>query len=279
MFQNRVMPSGNALWLLGRHSLSMGGNYSYTQLNIRDRRTGTGQISTQDFGNFAQGNIAAQNASFTTTTFLVGNANRYYRANQVGAYVQDKLQLFSNLSLTAGVRYDWDAGLTEKNGNIFNFNPSTYSFNPDCLTNGDDSPADCYPGNGIVIAGNNKQATAGASKTTLTGRQWGFGPRIGAAWQPKMFNDKLVVRAGTGIYYDRGENFAFFSPGYSIGQVTGGPFGVAQSPPFVNAVQCNPNGGSDPVDTPGATCAGTYSLSTPYGSGTSFKQPTAKRRI
>ena len=276
MFQNRVMPSGNALWLLGRHSLSMGGNYSYTQLNIRDRRTGTGQISTQDFGNFAQGNIAAQNASFTTTTFLVGNANRYYRANQVGAYVQDKLQLFPNLSLTAGVRYDWDAGLTEKNGNIFNFNPSTYSFNPACLTNGDDSPADCYPGNGIVIAGNNKQATPGASKTTLTGRQWGFGPRIGAAWQPKMFNDKVVVRAGTGIYYDRGENFAFFSPGYSIGQVTGGPFGVAQSPPFVNAVQCNPNGGSDPVDTPGATCAGTYSLSTPYGSGTSFKQPTGK---
>ena len=114
MFQNRVMPSGNALWLLGRHSLSMGGNYSYTQLNIRDWRTGTGQIATQDFGNFAQGNIAAQNASFTTTTFLVGNANRYYRANQVGAYVQDKFQVRSNLSLTAGIRYDWDAGLTEK---------------------------------------------------------------------------------------------------------------------------------------------------------------------
>ena len=120
----------------------------------------------------------------------MGNANRYYRANQVGAYVQDKLQLYSNLSLTAGVRYDWDAGLTEKNGNIFNFNPSSYSFNPACLTNGDDNPADCYPGNGIVIAGNNKQATPGASKTTLTGRQWGFGPRIGAAWQPKMFHDK-----------------------------------------------------------------------------------------
>ena len=276
MFQNRVMPSGNALWLLGKHSLSFGGNYSYTQLNIRDRRTGTGQIATQDFGEFAQGNIAAQNASFTTTTFLVGNANRYYRANQVGAYVQDKFQFSPKISFTAGVRYDWDAGLTEKNGNIFNFNPSKYSFNTDCLTNGDDNPDDCYPSNGIVIAGNNKQATAGASKTTLTGRQWGFGPRVGVAWQPKMFNDKVVVRAGSGIYYDRGENFSFFSPGYSIGQVTSGPFGVAQSPPFVNAVQCNPNLGSDPVSTPGANCAGTFSLSTPYGSGTTIKQPTGK---
>ena len=276
MFQNRLMPSGNALWLLGKHSLSFGGNYSYTQLNIRDRRTGTGQIATQDFGGFAQGNIAAQNASFTTTTFLVGNANRYYRANQVGAYVQDKFQFSPNISLTAGIRYDWDAGLTEKNGNIFNFNPSKYTFNADCLTNGDDNPSDCYPSNGIVIAGNNKQATAGASKTTLTGRQWGFGPRVGIAWQPKMFNDKVVVRAGTGIYYDRGENFSFFSPGYSIGQVTSGPFGVAQSPPFVNAVQCNPSLGSDPVSTPGANCAGTFNLSTPFGSGTTIKQPTGK---
>ena len=275
MFQNRLMPSGNALWLLGKHSLSMGGNYSYTQLNIRDKRTGTGQIATEDFGNFAQGNIAAQNASFTTTTFLVGNADRYYRANQVGAYVQDKFQWGPNLSLTAGIRYDWDAGLTEKYGNIFNFNPSKYSFNPDCLTNGDDNPADCYPSNGIVIAGNNKQATPGASKTTLTGRQWGFGPRLGVAWQPAMFHDKLVVRSGAGIYYDRGENFAFFSPGYSIGQVTGGPFGVAQSPPFVNAVQCNPSA-TTPVSTPGANCAGTFSLSTPFGSATTYKQPTGK---
>ena len=35
------------------------------------------------------------------------------------------------------------------------------------------------------------------------------------------------------MYYDRGQLFTYFSPGYAIGTVTGGPFGVNQQLPFV----------------------------------------------
>jgi hypothetical protein len=272
LFQNRLMPSANATWTIGRHTLTFGGSYSYTQLNIRNQRTNKGMIATADFANFLEGNISYQNNNFTTTTFLVGNANRYYRANQVGSFLQDKFQVTPNLSLTVGIRYDWNGGLTEKNGNIFNFNPAAYQFNSACLTNGDESSQDCYPNNGFVIAGNNRQATPGASKTTLTGRQWGFGPRIGAAWQPKMFENKVVVRAGTGIYYDRGELFTYLSPGYAAGEVTGGPFGVVQAPPFVNAVQCNPQ---SPQPTVASACEGPFNLSTPFGTSVP-NQPTGK---
>ncbi len=236
VFQNRLQPSGSAIWQLGRHSIGFGGTYSYTQLNTIDRRTGTGTVATADFSQFVQG-IVTPNDDFNTTTYLAGNANRYYRANQVGLFVQDKFQAKPNLTLTLGLRFDWNGGLTEKNGRIFNFDPSryTYAFAPG------EAPGTLGPNqNGFIIAGNNANGTPGVSNTTLTGRQWAFAPRFGAAWQPAYFNNKVVVRAGSGFYYDRGELFTYFSPGYAIGDVTGGAFGVNQQLPFVSASTCTP---------------------------------------
>ena len=97
------------------------------------------------------------------------------------------------------------------------------------------------PENGFIVAGNNPLfPTKGVSDSTLTGRQWGFAPRLGVAWSPKMFNGKIVVRAGWGMYYDRGELFTYLSPGVAAGVIPGGPFGVNQSPPYVNSKLCQP---------------------------------------
>ena len=240
VFQNRWQPSINAIWTLGKHTVTFGTNYSYTQLNTIDHRTGTGTVATDDLSAYAQGYVTPGSAStaFYVSSFLQGNANRYYRANQVGSYVQDKFQITPTLSLTAGIRYDWDGGLTEKNGRIFNFDfpngnnsdPNAYNYN---------SVSDTITQPGFIIAGNNANGTKGISDTTLTGRQWGVGPRVGAAWQPEAFHGKLVARTGFGMYYDRGELFSYFSPGYAIGTVTGGPFGVNQQLPFVTASNCN----------------------------------------
>ncbi len=235
VFQNRLMPSANAIWTKGKHTITFGGSFAYSQLNVRDLRTGTGIVATPDFVTLSKNWVTPYSTNgFVATTFLQGNANRYYRANQVGGYVQDKFQITPTLSLTAGIRYDWNGGLTEKNGDIFNFNPAGYSY-----SGGNASTAgDTITKSGFIIAGNNVNGTPGVSKTTLTGRQWGFGPRLGLAWAPKYLNDKFVVRAGTGIYYDRGELFTYLSPGYAAGEVSGGPNGVQQTPPFVTAQSC-----------------------------------------
>ena len=237
VFQNRIMPSANAIWIKGKHTLNFGGSYAYTQLNARDKRTGQGIISNADFSQFIQGFVNI-NDDFTTTKFLQGDADRYYRSGQSGAYIQDKFQFRTNLTFTAGLRWDWDGGLTEKYGRLFNFDPSRYTY--------DDATDTIDPSgtglNGIIFAGNNKLfPTKGVSNTTLTGRQWGLAPRFGVAWSPKRFNDKVVVRAGSGIYYDRGELFSYLSPGYAEGVINGGPFGVNQTPPFVDATNCTPS--------------------------------------
>ncbi|MGA9800380.1 MAG: TonB-dependent receptor [Terriglobales bacterium] len=235
IFQNRWMPSVDANWIRGKHTLTFGGSFSYTQLNARDERTNSGMIGFTNFANFLTGNPTTYTADgFITTNFLQGDANRYYRSKEWGAYLQDKYQIRPNLVLTVGLRLDDHGGLTEKNGRIFNFNPSAYNY---------DAASDTIVSNGLIIAGNNPDfATHGVSDSTLTGRQWGLAPRIGMTWSPKMFNDKIVVRSGWGLYYDRGELFTYLSPGFASGVITGGPFGVNQTPPWVNSQTCDPNG-------------------------------------
>ena len=235
IFQNRWMPSVDASWIHGRHTITFGGSFSYTQLNARDKRTNSGMIGFTSFDQFLTGNPITYTADgFITTNFLQGDGDRYYRSKESGGYIQDKYQIRPNLSVTAGVRFDYHGGLTEKNGRIFNFDPSDYSY---------DASTDTITSNGLIIAGNNPDfATKGVSDSTLTGRQWGIAPRLGMAWSPKMFNDKIVVRAGWGLYYDRGELFSYLSPGFASGVITGGPFGVNQTPPWVNSQTCDPNG-------------------------------------
>ena len=231
IFQNRWMPSANAIWSRGKHTFTFGGSFSYTQLNARDERTNTGMIGFLNFDDFLTGNPIGYTADgFITTNFLQGDANRYYRSNEWGGFLQDKFQLRPNLSISAGIRFDDHGGLTEKNGRIFNFDPSAYNYDPS---------SDTIVNNGFIVAGNNPLfPTKGVSNSTLTGRQWGLGPRVGVAWSPKAFNDKVVVRAGWGMYYDRGELFTYLSPGFASGVIAGGPFGVNQTPPWVNSQVC-----------------------------------------
>ncbi len=115
VFQNRFMPSANAIWTLGKHTLTFGGSFAYTQLNTRDQRTDKGVIAFADFSQFLQGLETSYSSNgFVTSTFLQGDANRYYRSKESGLYFQDKFQFRSNLSLTAGLRFDDHGGSHRK---------------------------------------------------------------------------------------------------------------------------------------------------------------------
>ncbi len=204
IFQNRWMPSADASWVHGKHTVTFGGSFSYTQLNARDERTNSGMIGFSNFADFLQGLPITYTADgFIATSFLQGDANRYYRSRETGWYAQDKFQIRPNLSVTAGIRFDYHGGLTEKNGRIFNFDPSSYSY---------DANSDTITSNGFIVAGNNPDfPTRGVSDSTLNGRQWGIAPRFGLAWSPKMFNDKVVVRSGGALLRPRRIVYVSFS--------------------------------------------------------------------
>jgi len=220
MYQNQWQLASSLNWVKGRHTIAIGGSWAHTQLNIINNNTESDTLGFKSFLNFVEG--AVRTGSYSAA-FPNANASRYYRSDTAGAYINDNYKVRSNLSLTLGLRWDFDGPLTEKYGKLATFNPSQYGY---------DASTDTITSSGLEVAGNNATfGTAGASNSLLTQRQWGFAPRVGVAWTPKP---KLTVRSGFGMYYDRGELFSEFSPSAGFG--FNGPLGVTLEQPFVTAI-------------------------------------------
>ena len=238
MVQNQWEYGTSASWVKGKHILTAGVMWDHTQLNILNKNTNTDTLNFETFLDFVEGNLHGGDE-------FAGSASRYYRANTAGTYINDNFKMRKNLTVTAGLRWDIDGALSEKYGKLTAFDPSKYSY-VQCTVNGVpadpalteynygtcDAGTDVITGSGLEIAGNNKTgATPGASNTLMKNHQWGFAPRLGIAWAA---TSKLTVRAGYGIYFDRGEFFSYLSP--SAGSGFNGPFGVTLAPPFVQPI-------------------------------------------
>ena len=244
MYQNQWELGSSVNWVKGRHTISIGANWAHTQLNIVNNNTSTDTLGFKSFLNFVEGAVrtGSDSAAFS------GSASRYYRSDTAGLYVNDNYKILSNLTVTMGLRWDFDGPLSEKYGKLTAFDPSQYAY---------DAGSDTITNSGLEVAGNNSQlGTQGASDTLLARHQWGLAPRIGVAWSP---TPKLTVRGGFGIYYDRGEFFSEFSPSAGFG--FNGPLGVTLQQPFVTAIFASKGAslstpfGTSPFPAPPATAA------------------------
>lgn len=245
MYQNQWEYATSISYTLGRHTLTAGAQWAHTQLNIINKDDNDAALSFASLSNFIQG----VPRTGTNTYEFAGSSNRYYRADTLGAYVNDQYKVTSNLSVNLGLRWDYDGPLSEKNGLLTTFNGNLYNY---------DAATDTILNDGLEIASNNKAlGTPGTNNSLVQQNQWGLAPRIGIAYSP---TSRFTIRTGFGMYYDRGEYFTELSP--SAGGGFSGPFGVTLEPPFVEritatrgATLANPFGSVAPAAPPATSAA------------------------
>jgi hypothetical protein len=110
-----------------------------------------------------------------------GPGKLQFRARAWSVYVQDDWRVKGNLTINAGVRYEYLSPYWEANDHLVNL----------------DVPSD-FTAAVAVLAGETGPYTGLYPKTIVEPDRNNFAPRIGIAWRPKQ---KFVVRAGYGINY------------------------------------------------------------------------------
>ncbi len=181
-----------------RHNFIFGGDFRrqeynvFAQENPRGRFTFTGAATQQ--GGSAAGTSTTTGSDVAdfllgipdTSAISFGNPDKYFRQSVYDLYFTDDWRLLPQLSVNAGVRWDYGAPLTELFGRIANIDMSQ-------------GFANIAP----VVATSPKGPVSGVAYPTSLVRpdKKGIGPRIGISWRP-IPASTLVVRAGYGIYYD-----------------------------------------------------------------------------
>jgi hypothetical protein len=243
--------------VLGRHTLKMGGESHYDQVNVdpiaqfNGSFVFTGSETGSDFADFLLGAPSQYNQS---------QLNSFYSRNKyVGAYLQDSWRVSPQLTLNYGLRWDRIEPWYEKYNQISTFVPGGQS--------------EVFPG---APAGILYPTDPGVPRTLAPPGEE-FSPRIGIAYSPTAQSDTFVskllggpgktsIRAGFGMFYTAIEALSisvaaanapygttYTSPAppllndpfvtASTGQNFGQPFPVNLAP--LNASRSNPDSNID----------------------------------
>ncbi|MGD0871712.1 MAG: TonB-dependent receptor [Bryobacteraceae bacterium] len=223
------------LWVRGAHQFQFGadfsrrqtnslnqnnprGTYSFTgaatALNGLATNTGTGY----DFADFLLGspgtmalNVAnslsnSQAAQLGTATGSTlqnllnvqntpSGGDRYLRTNVYDLFVNDQWQISPRLSLSLGVRWDYQAPSTELYNRLATIDlPATFAI-----------PTNVYnalPASGLTVVAGGTGPVTGIKygNSMLGGQKTDFSPRLGFAWKP-FAKRSTVVRGGYGIQF------------------------------------------------------------------------------
>jgi len=185
---NRSQTSGvsySMLWSPSRHNIAFGGDFRRQQFNDlaqqdpRGTFTFTGAATGLDFADFLLGIP-------DTSSIAFGNGDKYFRASSYDTFLTDDARIGPELTVNAGLRWEYGAPITERYGRLVNL--------------------DIAPGFSAAAP-----VVAATPDGGLTGQRYpdslvrpdkhAFEPRAGIAWRP-ISGSSLVVRAGYGVEYN-----------------------------------------------------------------------------
>jgi trimeric autotransporter adhesin len=187
--------SYSMLWYRDHHNLTFGVDFRRQQFNRLSQQDPRGTFAFT--GAATQGTVngattgGSDLADFLlgipdTSSIAFGNADKYFRESAYDAYITDDWRVSPQLTINAGIRWEYGAPITELNGRLVSL---------------DTTP-------GFVAAA---PVVANDPVGPLTGERYpdslihpdkrGVQPRVGISWRP-ISGSSLVVRAGFGIYYD-----------------------------------------------------------------------------
>jgi hypothetical protein len=195
---NNLTLGSSATWIKGSHSVKVGAEFQDGSFNTI-KPAGYGGSSEMDFyGNFtsnynpAQGGYGA-NFAHGFADFLLGRFSDYnqgdgfdvtLQSRNLGIYAMDTWRVTPRLTITPGLRYEFNSGISEVENRLTVYRPGLQSTK--------------YPNfpPGIVVAGD-----AGLPDT-LSGSFNKIAPRINFAYDVKG-DGKTAVRGSVGLYYGR----------------------------------------------------------------------------
>lgn len=239
--------NGSVSKFIGRHTMKVGADYRRQTMNTLDFGQSSGDfrfdrlytvqnplnpsgLQGSALASLLLGYVSpeADNQSRTQLSTPLETVLDYY-----GVYWQDDFRMTDKLSLTYGLRYEYEAGLREKEDRF------TVAF---------DQTAETRLSNGQTIRGGLRYAGVdGASESQGDPSKKKFSPRVGVAYS---LNEKTVIRAGYGLFWAPW-NYQFPS-GINFGQI-----GYTQET-FVNP---------GTLQTPALSAGGTGVLDNPFPNG------------
>jgi hypothetical protein len=257
----------NLTWTHGRHTVVVGADVQFWQsLHAESPVSPHGQFTFNGQFSGLAGEIPNVGGISDLADLELGYPSGALRSftslvlNQVGGtfwsyYGQDDFKISPNLTLNIGLRYEYRRPPVDKRDYNVTFAPVGPKFsgpgNALLVTAADDATNDALCANNAYLLSATGQCLVASSSQRaqlgFTGRtrrsliftdKKDFAPRIGLSWRPTS-SDKLVVRAGAGVFYDLNnfnnlqfvENNPVFEPSQIYNTTFGGPPPVLSGTP------------------------------------------------